>query len=112
MNNYNNVNNYTGYTVFGLSYEEVGEGNDGSITDFYSEIVNGFKFSSKTLRLSNDKYIDGNINLINNIPVMTPFVGKNFNSKIQKSLLRYFRSINLGTHGAYKLYIVFVSCIN
>jgi hypothetical protein len=67
----NNVNNYTGYTVFGLSYEEVGEGNDGSITDFYSEIVNGFKFSSKTLRLSNDKYIDGNIILINNIPVMT-----------------------------------------
>lgn len=66
-----NVSNFTGYIVHGLSYEEVGEGNDGSITDFYSEIVNGFKFSSKTLRLSNDKYIDGNINLVNNIPVMT-----------------------------------------
>lgn len=66
-----NVSNFTGYIVQGLSYEEVGEGNDGSITDFYAEILNGFKFSSKTLRLSNDKYIGGNINLVNNIPVMT-----------------------------------------
>ncbi len=50
------VSNNTGYKVHGLSSEEVGEGNDGTITDFFSEVIHDFKFSSDTLRLSSDKY--------------------------------------------------------
>ena len=64
------VSSYTGYKVHGLSSEEVGEGNDGTITDFFSEVVHDFKFSSDTLRLSSDKY-DGNYKLMYDVPVIT-----------------------------------------
>lgn len=65
------VSNITNYTKFGLEYEEVGEGNDGTITDFSSEIACGFKLSTKTLKLSTDKYIDNFAKLIYNYPVIT-----------------------------------------
>lgn len=64
------VSKYTGYKVHGLSSEEVGEGNDGTITDFFSEIVHGFKFSSESLKLSSDKY-KGNFDLKYNAAVIT-----------------------------------------
>lgn len=64
------VSSYTGYKVHGLSSEEVGEGNDGTITDFFSEIIHDFKFSSETLRLSNDKY-NGNYKLMFDVPIIT-----------------------------------------
>lgn len=48
--------NYTKYSIQNINTEEVGEGNDGSATDFMAELANGFKFSTITGRLSNDKY--------------------------------------------------------
>lgn len=66
-----NINSINGYTVHGLSSEEVGEGNDGSVTDFMAELANGFKFSSKTLRLSTDKYINNSCKLEYSYPVIT-----------------------------------------
>ena len=64
------VSDITGYRVHGLSSEEVGEGNDGTITDFFSEMVHEFKFSSETLRLSTDKY-KGNVNFVHDTAVIT-----------------------------------------
>lgn len=66
----NKVSNYTRYRVHGLSSEEVGEGNDGTITDFFSEMAHEFKFSSQTLRLTNDKYKE-NVNFVNATAVIT-----------------------------------------
>ncbi len=65
------VSNYTGYTVHGLSSEEVGEGNDGSVTDFMAELANGFTFSSQTGRLCSDKYINNSSKMVYNYPVIT-----------------------------------------
>ena len=64
------VSKYTGYKVHGLSSEEVGEGNDGTITDFFSEMAHGFKFSTETLKLSADKY-KGNFDSKYNTAVIT-----------------------------------------
>lgn len=50
------ISSYNNYTIYGIESEEVGEGNDGSATDFMSELACGFKFSTKTGRLSIDKY--------------------------------------------------------
>ena len=65
------VSSINGYKVHGLSSEEVGEGNDGSATDFMAELANGFIFSSKTLRLSTDKYKDNSCELKYKYPVIT-----------------------------------------
>ena len=59
------------YTVYGLSSEEVGEGNDGSVTDFMAELANGFIMSSKTGRLSTDKHINNSCSLKYSYPVIT-----------------------------------------
>lgn len=64
------VSKYTDYKVHGLSSEEVGEGNDGTITDFFSEIAHDFKFSTETLKLSSDKY-KGSFDLKYNTAVIT-----------------------------------------
>ena len=65
------VSNITKYKLHGLSAEEVGEGNDGSATDFMAEIANGFIFSTKSGRLSTDKYINDSIALKYKYPVIT-----------------------------------------
>lgn len=65
------ISKINGYTVYGLSSEEVGQGNDGSATDFMAELANGFVFSSVTGRLSTDKYIDNSCELIYSYPVIT-----------------------------------------
>ncbi len=49
-------NKYTDYDIYDKSDEEVGFGNDGTTTDFYSELVTGFKFSNKTGRLVSNSY--------------------------------------------------------
>lgn len=49
--------NYTDeYDIYDKSDEDVGFGNDGTTTDFYSELISGFKFSSMTGRLSSYDY--------------------------------------------------------
>ena len=58
------------YIVYGIESEEVAEGNDGSATDFMAELANGFLFSSKTGRLSIDKY-NGQTNFKYNYGVIT-----------------------------------------
>ena len=65
------VSKINGYVVHGLASEEVGEGNDGSVTDFMAELANGFIFSSKTGRLYTDKHIDNSCKLEYNYPVIT-----------------------------------------
>lgn len=65
------VSGFNGYKVHGLSSEEVGEGNDGSVTDFMAELANGFVFSTKTGRLSTDKYIDNSSSMKYSYPVIT-----------------------------------------
>lgn len=50
------VNNITGYRILGSDYEEVGEGNDGTTTDFITELLSGYNFSKITGRLSYHKY--------------------------------------------------------
>ena len=65
------ISSYNNYTVYGLSAEEVGEGNDGSATDFMAELANGFKYSTVTGRLSSDKYINPTCNFEYKYPVVT-----------------------------------------
>lgn len=65
------ISKINGYTAYGLSSEEVGEGNDGSVTDFMSELANGFIFSSKTGRLSTDKYKNNSCEFKFKYPVIT-----------------------------------------
>jgi murein tripeptide amidase MpaA len=65
------LSSYNNYTVYGLSSEEVGEGNDGSVTDFMAELANGFKYSTITGRLSTNKYIDPTCNFKYKYPVVT-----------------------------------------
>lgn len=67
----NKLSTINNYRVLGLSSEEIGEGNDGSATDFMSELASGFKFSTKTLRLSTDKYINNSSTLKYSYPVIT-----------------------------------------
>ena len=77
------LSTYNGYKVCGVSYEEVGEGNDGTITDFMSELAHGFKISTRTLRLSTDSYIENSSKLIYNYPVVT-----------METLNKYTRDVN------------------
>ena len=65
------VSSFNNYKVHGLSAEEVGEGNDGTATDFMAELAHDFKYSTKTNRLSTSKYIDNNSSLVYNYPVIT-----------------------------------------
>ncbi len=65
------ISNINKYIVYGIESEEVGEGNDGSATDFMSEIAHEMPFSSKTGRLSSNKYIDPKVDYIVKYPVIT-----------------------------------------
>lgn len=58
------------YKVHGLDREEVGEGNDGTASDFMAELANGFIFSTKTGRLSTNKYKDNNAVLKYSVPAI------------------------------------------
>lgn len=64
------IRSITGYTIYGKKYEEIGEGNDGTAGDFMAELANGFIFSSKTGRLSTDKYKNNNCKLKYSYPVI------------------------------------------
>ncbi len=74
------VSKINGYTVHGLSSEEVGEGNDGSATDFMAELANGFIFSTKTGRLSSDKYKNNSCELKYKYPVITMEITRTWTS--------------------------------
>ncbi len=65
------VSKHTKYKVHKLESEEVGQGNDGTATDFMAEIAHNFKFSTKTGRLSASTYIENNKPLMYNYPVIT-----------------------------------------
>lgn len=97
------VSKINGYTVHGLSSEEVGEGNDGSATDFMAELANGFIFSSKTGRLSSDKYIENSSILKYNYPVITMET-----LKVWSSDPKYFKT----EYYDYKLKDLFYKLIN
>ena len=65
------VSSFTGYKIYGPSREEVGEGIDGTLTDFMAELACGFKFSSETGRLSTDKYVNNSSEFKYKYPVVT-----------------------------------------
>ena len=58
------------YKVHGLDREEVGEGNDGTASDFMAELVNGLVFSTKTGRLSTTRYKNNNVTLKYSVPAI------------------------------------------
>jgi len=58
------------YKVHGLDREEVGEGNDGTASDFMAELVNGLVFSTKTGRLSTISYKNNNVTLKYSVPAI------------------------------------------
>lgn len=64
------IGKITGYKVHGLDKEEVGEGNDGTASDFMAELANGFIFSSKTGRLSTSSYKNNNVTLKYSVPAI------------------------------------------
>ena len=66
----NIIGNITGYHVYGLDREEIGEGNDGTASDFMAELVNGFVFSTKTGRLSSSSYKNNNSSLKYDVPAI------------------------------------------
>ncbi len=46
------VKDKTGYTLYGLNHEITGDGTDGTVTDFASEVASGFIFNDKLGRLA------------------------------------------------------------
>lgn len=80
------ISKLNNYTVFDIESEEVGEGNDGSATDFMSEIAHEMPFSSKTGRLSSNNYINPDVEYVSKYPVITLETIKTYttNSKIFK----------------------------
>ena len=64
------IGKITGYKVHGLDKEEVGEGNDGTASDFMAELVNGLIFSSKTGRLSTISYENNNVTMRYEVPAI------------------------------------------
>ena len=79
----NYVSKFNNYTVYGLSYEEVGQGNDGTATDYLAELAHNFKYSAKTLRLSSNRYVETKSKLVYNYPVIT-----------METLTSYTRDVN------------------
>lgn len=65
------ISKINNYIVFDIESEEVGEGNDGSATDFMAEIAHEMPFSSKTGRLSSNKYINPDVTYVVKYPVIT-----------------------------------------
>lgn len=59
----NVLKKYNNYKVYSISAEDIGYGNDGTSSDFYSELVSGFPFSIETGRLYNESYKTKNENL-------------------------------------------------
>ena len=49
------ISDYTGYTQIGIDYDD-GHANDGNSTDFIEELAHGYKFSTKTGKLSTASY--------------------------------------------------------
>ena len=84
------ISSINGYKVHGLSSEPVGEGNDGSATDFMAELANGFKYSSKTGRLTTDKYVDNSCKLEYKFPVITMEITKTWTSDPQNFSNEYY----------------------
>lgn len=65
------ISKINNYTIFDIESEEVGEGNDGSATDFMAEIAHEMPFSSKTGRLSSNSYINPDVTYVVKYPVIT-----------------------------------------
>ena len=66
----NRMASFNNYKVHKLEREEIGEGNDGTASDFMAELVNGFIFSSKTGRLSSNSYKNNNVSLKYHAPAV------------------------------------------
>ena len=84
------ISGINSYKVHGLSSEEVGEGNDGSATDFMAELANGLVFSTKTGRLSTDKYINNSCSLKYSYPVITMEITKVWSKDPSYSKSEYY----------------------
>jgi hypothetical protein len=65
------ISNITKYKLHPVSKESIGDGSDGSATDFMAELANGFVFSSKTGRLTSNKYVNNNPEYKYKYPVVT-----------------------------------------
>ena len=90
QNTGNLISSINSYKLHSLSSEEVGEGNDGSLTDFMAEIANGFKFSTHTGRLTTEAYKNNNVELEYPISVVTLETMKKYTQDINTIKTEYY----------------------
>lgn len=55
------IANINDYVAYGIEAEEVGYGNDGTATDYATELVSGLTYSQETGRLAADSYLNPTI---------------------------------------------------
>lgn len=65
------VSQINDYTAYDKTEEEVGFGNDGTSTDYASELISGFKFNKETGRLSASSYLSPKVKEDINAGVIT-----------------------------------------
>ncbi len=75
-------NEYTFYTIYDVENEIDGDGTDGTSTDFIAELIHGYKLSTKTGRLSTDKYDVVSKNLTQETCVLTVETLTNYTQSI------------------------------
>ena len=84
------INKINSYQVYDKDDEEVGNGNDGTSTDYLSELASGFRFSIKTGRLSADSYKKPVIKNTGDIRIVTLETLENITFNIKKIKAEYY----------------------
>ncbi|MFA7120182.1 MAG: hypothetical protein WC277_01755, partial [Bacilli bacterium] len=84
------ISEINNYLVYDKNEEEVGNGTDGTSTDYLSELASGFKFSIKTGRLSADSYKKPVIKKTGDISIVTLETLENITFNIKKIKAEYY----------------------
>ncbi|MDD4706497.1 MAG: M14 family metallopeptidase [Bacilli bacterium] len=84
------INKINKYLVYDKDEEEVGNGTDGTSTDYLSELASGFKFNPITGRLSADSYQKPHIKNTNNISIVTLETLEDITFNIKKIKAEYY----------------------
>lgn len=86
----NEISKVNKYQVHDKHEEEVGNGTDGTSTDYLSELASGFKFSTVTGRLSANSYKNSIIKNKSDISIATLETLENNNLNIKKIKSEYY----------------------
>ncbi|MDD2409252.1 MAG: M14 family zinc carboxypeptidase [Bacilli bacterium] len=84
------ISKINNYLIYDKNEEEVGNGTDGTSTDYLSELASGFKFSTITGRLSADSYKAPNIKNAHNIGIVTLETLEDITFNIKKIKAEYY----------------------